>query len=733
MRSTRPAQGVPPNLTGTLPAAQLSGTLPSSLLAGTYANAVTLNNAGNSLSGAGSGLTSLNASQLTSGTVPDARLSANVVLLNSSPVFSGSVSANGDLVGARLNVGSAHNLGAGGATIAGGTFNTNLAANAAIGGGFQNEIQGDLGFATISGGARNQVLSGAWAAAIGGGRDNAIAANATDAVIPGAEQNQVAGSWGLAAGRRAKANHPGAFVWADSTDADFASTATNQFNVRAAGGARFETAGAGMRLDGQPVFVGTNGSTLTALNASQLSSGTVPDARLSAKVSLLGPSIESAEITSLDAGKITSGTLADARLSANVSLLGSSIESAEITSLDAGKITSGTLADARLSANVSLLGPSIESAEITDGAVTSAKIADGTIVTADIASIDAGKIVGGDLLAARLKVGANHVLTGLWASIASGSNNAATALCAAIGGGTLNTNSGQYASIGGGYRNTTSNSCATVAGGSNNVAEGLYATVCGGIGNTASGRMATVGGGSTNTASGWRATVGGGELNTASQEHATVGGGFSNQATNNCATVPGGANSVAGGAYSCAAGRCAQALHPGSFVWADSNNADLTSANNNSVTVRASGGYRLFSNSGATVGVSLAAGGNAWSPMSDRNVKENFRSVDPRGILEKVVALPVTEWNLISQPAEIRHVGPMAQDFKAAFGLGEDDRHISTSDADGVALAAIQGLNQKLEETVKQKDARIAELERGMAELKTLVQALAEKVDGGGQ
>ncbi len=109
--------------------------------------------------------------------------------------------------------------------------------------------------------------------------------------------------------------------------------------------------------------------------------------------------------------------------------------------------------------------------------------------------------------------------------------------------------------------------------------------------------------------------------------------------------------------------------------------------------------------------------------MSDRNVKENFKPVDPRSVLEKVSRLPVTEWNLISQPARILHIGPMAQDFQAAFGVGEDDRHISTTDADGVALAAIQGLNQ----IVKEKDARIEKLEKDVAELKAMVNSLLKR------
>jgi hypothetical protein len=160
----------------------------------------------------------------------------------------------------------------------------------------------------------------------------------------------------------------------------------------------------------------------------------------------------------------------------------------------------------------------------------------------------------------------------------------------------------------------------------------------------------------------------------------------------------------------------------------DNNYIDIASTDANGFTARFGGGYRLFANTDATVGAYLPPGGNGFSPMSDRNVKENFRSVDPGAILEKVTALPLTEWNLISQPADIRHLGPMAQDFKAAFGLGESDRHISTTDADGVALAAIQGLNRKVEREnatlraeLKAKDAELQSLKSRLASLETLV------------
>ena len=93
-------------------------------------------------------------------------------------------------------------------------------------------------------------------------------------------------------------------------------------------------------------------------------------------------------------------------------------------------------------------------------------------------------------------------------------------------------------------------------------------------------------------------------------------------------------------------------------------------------------------------------------------------------MLEKVAALPVTEWNYKDNSAEVRHMGPVAQDFHVAFGLdGSDDKHIFVLDEDGVALVAIPGLNQKLEETRAENE----ELKQSMAELKKLMQSLVEK------
>ena len=114
-----------------------------------------------------------------------------------------------------------------------------------------------------------------------------------------------------------------------------------------------------------------------------------------------------------------------------------------------------------------------------------------------------------------------------------------------------------------------------------------------------------------------------------------------------------------------------------------------------------------------------------YYPISDRNAKENFAPVDCRDVLEKVAALPITLWNF-KQEKGVQHLGPVAQDFHAVFGLGADDKHIATVDADGVALAAIQGLNEKVESGKQKAESRIEKLEAENAELKERLERLEQ-------
>jgi hypothetical protein len=261
---------------------------------------------------------------------------------------------------------------------------------------------------------------------------------------------------------------------------------------------------------------------------------------------------------------------------------------------------------------------------------------------------------------------------------------------------------------------TVSATGVTLSGGMSNVAYGPFSTVSGGVLNSVpdDGWYATIGGGYGNAATTGSTTIAGGYYNGANGLASTVGGGAYNSAVGNYGTVPGGLDSHASGAYSFAAGRGAVASHSGTFVWADGTPAYVASTADNQFVVRASGGARFFSDTNATIGVLLSPGGTGWSGVSDRNLKENFTPVDSESLLVALSAIPMTTWNMKSQDDSIRHIGPMAQDFHAAFGVGEDDTHISYSDADGVSLAAIQGLHQLLQERIAETLALRLAIER---------------------
>jgi hypothetical protein len=197
---------------------------------------------------------------------------------------------------------------------------------------------------------------------------------------------------------------------------------------------------------------------------------------------------------------------------------------------------------------------------------------------------------------------------------------------------------------------------------------------------------------------------------------ATIGGGVNNRANGEYATIPGGRNNNANGIGSFAAGTGARAAGNGTFVWSDNaSTASLQSTANYQFLARASGGYYLYSNAAASVGVKLAPGSGAWASLSDRAAKTRVRPLDDADVLAKVAGLPVDSWQYRSEDASIRHVGPMAQDFYRAFGVGEDDRHITSIDEDGVALAAIKALhaeNQSLRARLAGQGERLSVLER---------------------
>ncbi len=156
----------------------------------------------------------------------------------------------------------------------------------------------------------------------------------------------------------------------------------------------------------------------------------------------------------------------------------------------------------------------------------------------------------------------------------------------------------------------------------------------------------------------------------------------------------------------------------------------LATTKPNEFLARATGGFIFLTNAGATTGAKLPAGSGAWSSASDRNLKSDVSRIDDATILAKVAALPVSEWSYTSERG-VRHVGPMAQDFYAAFRVGEDDRHITAIDEDGVALAAIKALHAydtHLHADNARLHAENAGLRHDLTDLKAQMTALASEV-----
>jgi hypothetical protein len=127
-----------------------------------------------------------------------------------------------------------------------------------------------------------------------------------------------------------------------------------------------------------------------------------------------------------------------------------------------------------------------------------------------------------------------------------------------------------------------------------------------------------------------------------------------------------------------------------------------------------------------STGAFLSSAG-AWTNNSDRAKKHDLRALNAGTILNKVARMPVTSWSYKAEKPSVRHIGPTAQDFYSAFGLGLDNKHITTIDEGGVALAAIQGLyrqnqalqreNRTLRDQLGAQNVRLTRLEHTVSAL----------------
>lgn len=167
----------------------------------------------------------------------------------------------------------------------------------------------------------------------------------------------------------------------------------------------------------------------------------------------------------------------------------------------------------------------------------------------------------------------------------------------------------------------------------------------------------------------------------------------------------------------------------GAFIIGDGSTTTTTLSHlNNTMTMRFNNGYRLYTRSDLTTYAYMANGATAWSFMSDKNTKENFEDVNGEDILNKISTLPITKWNYISNDDNVKFIGPMAQDFHAAFGLGGSDScGINSMAIDGLNLAAIKALTARtekieaLEQKVSNQEAEINALREELEELKRLI------------
>ena len=615
-------------------------------------------------------------------------------ILNYSNSAAADLSAIGGGADNSIQVGSDH-------SVIGGGFTNTIQASAAhsvIGGGEANLIQTNSNHSFIGSGYENTIQPVSARSVLAGGESNLIQSNANHSVISGGENNLVTGAFGtvpggnqntaagdsLAAGSHALATNANSFVWSDG--GTFGTTANNQYLIHASGGVGINTSTPGAQLD----VAGTVNATAFSGNGGGLSN--LPVANLVGTVPL----------ANLPEGLVTNNE--------------------PLVSL-------GTL----FANSLALPSPAVIASAFT------------TIVSVDANGnsyfgLSAGRGNNGNSGSSNTGVGDQALL-----SITTGSNNVALGYQAlsANTNGNYNTAIGDAAllqsfagnnnvAIGFGALQYCTNDSELVAVGyqalQNDLAGNNGQSVSGLGENTALGYASLQGNriGYGNTAVGFESLQSEefGNGNTAVGDDAlqTIVSGINNTAIG-CGALgalgavigyQGGSNNIALG-YG--AGAYLQFNESGNI---DIGNSGITGENN---TIRiGTPGIQTATYLAGTVYA------NNMALTSDRNAKENFTAINPQAVLAKVAALPLTEWNYKTDQA-VEHLGPMAQDFQAAFGLnGKDDKHIAVVDEGGVALAAIQGLNEKVESGRQAAESRIEKLEAENAALKQQLAAMQKEM-----
>ncbi|OQA27376.1 MAG: hypothetical protein BWY59_01096 [Verrucomicrobia bacterium ADurb.Bin345] len=634
-----------------------------------------------------------------------------------------------------------------GTTVAGGQFNAARGVNSTVGGGNRNLANGNS--AVVGGGSGNRAVESF--ATVAGGEDN-VASNRY-ATVPGGNDNTANGRGSFAAGQGAGALHDGAFVWADnSSPMVFNSSGSNQFIIRARGGVGINTnagftdaltVNGGIRASEAvhaESFVG-EGSGLTMVNGTNLIAGSVSNAAI-APNAVTGDKIRDGTISNADVAANTFwGTGGNAGTTAGTHYIGTSDNRPFEIRANALRVFLASPSNG--APNLTMGSPDNSIFSGTRGSSILGGSNNTIDVLANYSTVAGGSMnyIGSNAVGSAIGGGNQNRLTNTWFSvIAGGATNSMGEYSdnSVIGGGNHNSigPNAEGCVIAGGRGNTISNNAdfGTIAGGWSNVVSAQYAFAAGrqaralhrgsfvwadsqndSFRSTASNQFLIradrgVGINTTNPIVDFRVfgqTILGSNIQASILTSTNVLNLMVGQTTN---------SQVNGITF----------WEQGSFGM--SLGYDGTElGNDNKLAIYSDVGVLRFAfKNNGYLGVGVAdptnrihvfggaqCNGSTWINASDRNLKENFEPVNPAEILEKVVALPISEWSYKMDDNSSRHVGPIAQDFYAAFRLGDNDTGISTVDPAGVALAAIQGLHA----LVQQKDAEILELKARLERL----------------
>ena len=704
-----PLQGVTPtpyaifantasNVSGTVSAAQLAGPIPGGQLSGTYPGAVNFDNLANSFAGNGGGLTNVNAANVNGlnatnfwqttgnsgttagvnylGTVDNQPVELHVNSLRALRLEPGGVSSFGALAGFPAPTGAPNVIG--GSPV---NFVASGVVGAVIGGGgatnwqgtgVTNSITSQADFSTIDGGYNNTIQFISYYSTIGGGHDNLIQSNSYDSTVGGGHNNSIQStnySSTIAGGyyNTIEANSP-----LSAIGGGFENVIENNSTFCTIGGGYYDS-------------IGTNSAYST------VGGGYENFIENNSPFCTIGGGYYNFIENNSAYCTVAGGVYDFIETNSGECFIGGGYYNFIENNSANSTIGGGLQNTIQTNAPYSFIGGGLDNT-----------------IYGDINDYGTSVIVGGD---------SDTIYPGSFNSaIGGGQNNS------------IGTNS-DHASLGGGYNNTIGNNDyeGTIPG-------GYYDTL---LNNAAYG---TIGGGQYNTNNSNGGTIAGGQQNLATgQYQSSVGGGYGNTASGSYATVPGGILNVATGLDSFAAGYNAAANNNGAFVWSDSTGTSTKSFANNQFMARASGGVVFLTSTAASptsyatgsAGVALLANATSWTTVSDRNAKKNFQPVNYQEVLNKLAQVPIEQWNYKwEKDSDVPNIGPMAQDFKHAFYPGRDDKGISTLEFDGVELAAIQGLNQKLNDKdarIQEQGAEIETLKQNLADLQKLVQTLAEK------